>query len=215
MSCCAGRWPRPRAIRWWPPRSWGCNAPLSTACVTPSASANPTWIPLVSERIQAPGATSRAPTGTRPAPARGACAPPQTRCAPRPPARRRPAVSHGASAQSGMDIAQALDSANAEVPSPARGGGRGPLSQRSPDRQEGSVCKSRLALRPEPSPPTPTRRWCGFPARLRASRSRPTSRPDEMRRRDSPRVNASDRAWPQQSASLGRGRRGSHSERGS
>jgi DNA-binding NtrC family response regulator len=41
VSCCARRWPRPRAIIRRPPRPWGCNAPISNACSTPSTSANP------------------------------------------------------------------------------------------------------------------------------------------------------------------------------
>jgi hypothetical protein len=81
--CCARRWPRPRAIIRRPPRPWGCSAPISNACSTPSASANLTWIYPVSERIQAPGAACRVSTGSRLAPARGACAPPPTPDAPR------------------------------------------------------------------------------------------------------------------------------------
>ena len=50
--------------------------------------------------------------------------PPQTRRAPRPHARRLPAAAHGAAAPAGMTLAEVLDSANAEVPSPASGGGR-------------------------------------------------------------------------------------------
>ena len=69
------------------------------------------WIHPVSERIQAPGATGRTPTGSWLALAHAACAPPQTRRAPRPHARRRPATSHGAEALAGMALAKALDSA--------------------------------------------------------------------------------------------------------
>ena len=44
-------------------RPWGCSAPISNACSNPSTSAKTTWIHPVSERIQAPGPTRRAPTG--------------------------------------------------------------------------------------------------------------------------------------------------------
>ena len=44
----------------------GPGAPISSVCSNPSASANPTWIHPVSERIQAPGAARRATPGRRP-----------------------------------------------------------------------------------------------------------------------------------------------------
>jgi hypothetical protein len=85
-SCCARRWPRPRAIIRRPPGPWGCSAPISSAYSPPSVSANATRIHPVSARLQAPEDACRASTGSRPAPARGGCThPPPRRATPRGP----------------------------------------------------------------------------------------------------------------------------------
>jgi hypothetical protein len=128
---------------------------------------------------------------------------PPTRPAPHPPTRRLPAASHGAVAPAGMALATVLDSAKASGPSPPLGEAEA-LARNNHRTGRREVYASQDSLQGQTHKCQP-QQDAGAGHR---PESRPTSRPDEIRRRDSPRVN--DRAWPQQSTSHGRSHRGSN-----
>jgi hypothetical protein len=177
--CCARRWPKSYGGRPGPRAAAPLFPPLAQLPRPPLNSLGYTLYPKgyrpQGPRAGRPPAPGRLPHAARARPR------PQLRRAPQPQARWLPATSYGAAAPAGMALATVLDSAKASGPSPVGKagmgawrpfpptsvfphtgrrweGGRVPISQRPPDRQEGSVCKSRPASRPAGSTPNTTRR---------------------------------------------------------